>query len=1117
MTAPEPGTAGALSKRAAPEDWDPTNPMDTEQRLRELLIGRRLVGELDLSPGGSVFQMAKWVFVGATKSGDYSRLRHYPAVTAVFLVGEGGRCYDEGTFWPNIESLEGTTPKDRANVGEAFEAAVRELGIEDFTEIPEAGRWLRYVTPILLHGGIPASCANDAASLVLSNMRNGVQDAAELLDSVLRSTVRRSHVAQPLQRFFVYGGGFALDLVQRMIAAVLDADAVGAGTARASVVEMAEDAGLPSYLMQALLDGGSLGTTARGRGSPRPQVRIDRYSCNGPYLVLPPADGGGEWLLTGNPASRFKAMRRDAREVSLAPSRGWGVALRSTAADFRARFEGHPDVAAYVFDAAGRLTREQRRLKGTQALILAAIDVEILCDDGTPVPLAEELPARFEPWHGWRLLSVDVSESTAVKFRTRSAGGAAEARLPVSSPPVGPEITSYPVVGVTGPLGCPVYSEAPLVAVPDGTPDSAWRVRWRRDDEISPPPTALLKSLPRCPQGRDMSPSLPDHGAFWGTVEIVGPLGSDLRQHLAVVRGLRVGLPDRIVGPDEAVEATLSADCVLTHSDGSSGRIVEVVFAPGCDSVQVSADGVPLTVTIPRLSWAVTRRGGSQPMLSGEPQRIGLDEIESGEAESLLVRCGRPASVILELHGRAPLQQADPSPAAGEQGRWAFALSQFRDTAVASGLATMSLTLRADDTSAQAAVIEALHQVTDFQVEVLPGTEACEVLLNARWTENRRFHGRQLRLWSQHRLWEAPVCAEVPDDADGSFDCVLDAPPGPYLAQVALRDDWATPRRPSLGNADTAAVTVGSATHEQARLAALRPAVGVEALELAVSRHRRALPVDSRSVTAARTELQRSIAASCCPTAPAATLDMLIQFALAVDGLLPEMLVEELVWSLPRNSLLRLELAIAPVASGCRVDPEILEVLWEVAPVAAAVLDGVCDDDGAARWERFAGWVPAPGCDGPKQPSQPVSKPLDEMEPHRLEALADALPPMDSLPLQFGGYAIAAIEMLQRSWPDRAELNDWMAAHARVTTYTQRLSQPQRQQIDDLSPAPQNPGWHRFPARLLTAAFQITDDFASRADLDAATHALLKAAEIAPLLTTRSLLTAAAPRAGTHD
>ena len=174
-----------------------------------------------------------------------------------------------------------------------------------------------------------------------------------------------------------------------------------------------------------------------------------------------------------------------------------------------------------------------------------------------------------------------------------------------------------------------------------------------------------------------MSQSLPDNGAFWGTVEIVGPLGSDLRQHLAVVRGLRVGLPDRIVGPDEAVEATLSADCVLTHSDGCSGRIVEVVFAPGCDSVEVSADGVPLTVTIPRLSWAVSRRGGSQPMLSGEPQRIGLDEIESGEAESLLValRPSRQRDLGDARTGSAPTSRPVPS-------RWGAGTMGVRSVAV---------------------------------------------------------------------------------------------------------------------------------------------------------------------------------------------------------------------------------------------------------------------------------------------------------------------------------------------------------------------------------------------------------------------------------------------------
>ena len=119
--------------------------------------------------------------------------------------------------------------------------------------------------------------------------------------------------------------------------------------------------------------------------------------------------------------------------------------------------------------------------------------------------------------------------------------------------------------------------------------------------------------------------------------------------------------------------------------------------------------------------------------------------------------------------------------------------------------------------------------------------------------------------------------------------------------------------------------------------------------------------------------------------------------------------------------------------------------------------------------------------------------------------------------LQFGGYTIAAIEMLQRSWPDRAELNDWMAAHARVTTYTQRLSQAQRKLIDDLSPVPQAPGWHRFPARLLTRRSRSPTSSPAKSIWTPPPTPLLKAAEIAPLLTTRSLLTAAALRAGTHN
>ena len=913
-----------------------------------------------------------------------------------------------------------------------------------------------------------------------------------------------------------------------MIQTALDVDAVGLEVAGHSVSELSEDLGLPGYLVQAMIDARSrAGDSSSGRiGSsrriPRPQVRIDRYSCNGPYLVLPPVDGGGEWLITGSTASRCTASQRDRREVPLSVAREWSVTHRSDTAESRVRFGGHPYAAAYAFDAGGRLAREQRRLKGDVVLMLTAGEVKVLTGGGAPVPLAEDIPARSAPWQGWKLMCLDISEVDEIVLRADNAVSrqGQETRLPVARPAPAPVITSAGVSGVTGPLGCAVYAEVPSVTVPEGHPISLWRGRWRRDDETSPPPTWMLDDLPGSGQARDMTPRLPRRDAFCGTVEIVGPLGSDLRERVAVVRGLRADLPDRIIGPDETVEAALNADCTLTRSDdsggrwdgggarsdGSGGRSVDVVFEPGCDSVEVLADGLPLAVTIPRVSWTVSRRGGSMPVFSGHRERIGSDEIESGEAESLMVRCGRPAIVSLELHGHehGTLQEAEPVRAAGDQGLWSFPLSQFRDTISASGLTLMRLKLYIDDVGVDAAVIVARYEVSDFGVEIVEhDIDTNETLMQARWRENRPFKDRQLEMWSRHRLWEPPVCAGIPDDATGCFDSVVEIPPGPYLAQITVRDDWATPQPPLLGSADTVEVGVGTPVDVQTRLLKLKPAVAVEALELAVAGH----PF--------REKME--------------------------EGPLAEMLVEDLVWRLPRHTMLRLTLVLAASIDCCSAaetgtraadaaetgtraadaaetgtraaDAETLEMLWDAFPVAAAVFDHSLDEDSADRWNRFTGWIPTPDSDGPKQPSQPVGEPLDRFAPDRIIALSDALPLTDSLPLQLDGYTLAALEMLEKTWPDREQLTGWMSAHTRVTTYTQRLSWAQHQQIDALSPVSGALGWHKFPARLLTAAFQVTDEYASHQDRDAAVQSLLDAAEIAPLMTTRSLLIAMALRA----
>ena len=1110
MSIPDPRGSGE-QHQADLFGWDPTDPIETERQLRELLSGKRLVGELDLSRDDGTFQAARWVFIGATRTHDFMRLRHYPAVTAVFLVGEGGRCYDDGTFWPNIESMGDATPQERATVGKAFEAAVCQLGLEDFSKSPEADTWMRYVTPILLHGGIPASCARDAAQLIVSDVRQGVLDGAELIDGVLRSNSRKAHLDRPLLRFFSYGGDFALDLVERMINAIFDVNAIGLDHARSSVPELADDLGLPRYLLQALIDGGSPGMTARTRRVPRPQVRIDRYSCNGPYAVLPPVDNGSEWLLTGSSASRYRAMRRETHEVPLIPSRGgWSISRQSDTVEPRSHFNGHPDVAAYIFDAAGRLARDQRRLRGSAMLLLVAKGVEVVCDDDTPAPLAEELPARGEPWHGWKLVSVDLSEVDALVLRSDSAGLTARSVLPVLRPPQGPAITSAPVVAVRGPMGCDVYADAPSVTEPEGTAPSAWRVRWRHDDETSPPGTAVLENLPHGLRGRSLAPRLPAENAFCGTVEIVGPLGSDLRERVAVVRGLRVTVPDRVIGPAEAIEVTIDADCDLNCPNGHSGRSVTLQFEPGCEAIEVAAGSVPLTLTVPRLSWAVSYLGAPSAAFSTDLQRIGLDDIESGEVESLLVRCGRPATIGLELHGHELLHRAGLVHAAGEQGRWAFPLSQFRDTILASRLAQMSLRLRADDADGEAAVVFARYEVSELRVDV-PEIEGREALIDVKWQENRRFRGRQLRLWSQHRPWEPPVCEHIPDNVVGAFDCIVEVPPGPYLAEVAVRDDWIAPQRPLLGTTAVEA-HVGSSRDSQSRLLALRATVAPEALELVVAGHQRGGQIAPDGVASARSELRDAISASSGPAVPFDVLTRLVNFASSANGMLAEVLAEEMVGFLPSSQLLRVTLAMMSTPTRCTADPKTIETLWQAEPIAAAVLDYPVDDRSAERWERFAGWVPL-STDGTEQPTQPISKPLDELPPARLWEVADALPPMGSLALQFRGYVVAALEMLANTWPDRKQLNEWMSAHTRITTYTQRLAPSQRQLVDALMPPPDAAGWHRFPARLQAAAFQITDETAQPTDRAAAADALLDAAEIAPILTKRSLIIASAHRA----
>lgn len=62
------------------------NPYVVEHELRRHFDGIRIVGELDLSADGSIFESARDVVLRVAQHGVPNRLKSYPASTAVFLV-----------------------------------------------------------------------------------------------------------------------------------------------------------------------------------------------------------------------------------------------------------------------------------------------------------------------------------------------------------------------------------------------------------------------------------------------------------------------------------------------------------------------------------------------------------------------------------------------------------------------------------------------------------------------------------------------------------------------------------------------------------------------------------------------------------------------------------------------------------------------------------------------------------------------------------------------------------------------------------------------------------------------------------------------------------------------
>ena len=1084
------------------------DPLVVERELRSLLAGVRLVGELDLDPAGDVYIGARAVVEECLdrRYGLDRIARLYPASLATFLVAEGRERYDGG-YYQHL-----TLPLDEGSIGPAFARSLDALGLEGFPWVNPEGAY-KWVAKILLHGGLPRFCAGDVLARLSTELRRGAVDAAEIVASWSADPDRLVGVDRPGQRFVLEGGDVAVDLLDRVIdlASVPPGGDIDPGAL-----------GLPSYLVEEWLklDLARTMRTARARLQ-APRVTFDPWSCEGPSLELPavPQDRGRcTWFLHVEPVRRLPASRAAATSTSLLPGSRWRIELVEGEHVHGAyTLGGVRGVNALLFDPdTGVLLRDQERLRIERVLVLHSGSVHVGSEGGNAADI-EELPPLDGRWSSWTARHLRLEIGTRLSFR----GEGVTSVVPCLGAGLRPTVVGSPVAHVRAADGRPVYAAAPGVKLDTvSVPPDRWRIEVS-DESNGSSCTGTARDL----VDTDGSlASLGVAGLFNGSVAVRGPLGADLRRTpFAVVPGLTVEVADRLLAPDEAVEVTATAapGIVIRAADGGP-----LIAAAGADEVQATATdrhgSVDFVIVVPRVQWAL--RGAAVPLgpLASTVVDVTVEDLVAGDIDALLVRTRRPTTMDLVLtDGERDRQIVGPVSTGGVDQRWAFALRAITDTVKSTDTALLRLELRAGTLRVPVARIHARYEVSQIDVESVVEGPGAHTLLHIEFRENRRFTAREARLWSVTRPWHAVERLPIPDEADGCLEVLCEPgrlPAGQYLVEIAVRDQWTTPRRPRPSSSQVARLDIGSSSDEQDYLRSLDAKDPLSALELSIVR-----PQDART-RSIRTDELPSVLPSVLP-ALVATIDAGSAPAIShrTFAVLRDVALEEpdaLASALRRvigdgvfgvEQADRLALGLLPDLVDCPLvdaDDESREAVHRLAPIAAAALDRpvLSDPESVRRWLVHTGWRPSlehlPPAGGPVKPH------MLAWTTERIDELRVALNACDHRPLSKDGMPLAMFSLLQhRSHHGETAIASWRSRFGRLyDARVRRLSARHAEVLRSIAPvAKESEAVGRFLPEVQAAAFHLVSLPGERV---AATEALLSAYDFVPALVRRSAIVA---------
>lgn len=257
-----------------------------EKILEDQFKQIELIGELDISES-DIQDLASGLRACIEryghKKGLDTLLKNFPCTWMTFLVFQGVYGYSEGDFWSSTAEAVGIENRQALSVwGRLFCQLLERFDLPIFPN--QEGH--RYVTRVLLHGGIPLSELSRFFDVFLARAISdpGLNELepGDLIGRLLEIRSVYDGLAKPARRFLEAGGQIAEDFVSRC----LELAVVHAETGRApSAIEI----GVPERVVQAYSIWKNSNTVNAYRSRhhlQRPHILLDAYG-DGVVIQLP--------------------------------------------------------------------------------------------------------------------------------------------------------------------------------------------------------------------------------------------------------------------------------------------------------------------------------------------------------------------------------------------------------------------------------------------------------------------------------------------------------------------------------------------------------------------------------------------------------------------------------------------------------------------------------------------------------------------------------------------------------------------------------------------------------------------------------------------------------------